>query len=64
MLLNQLITYTKCNVGQERKDQPWVSYVGQLINTGRYVEDGPWAECLTLSRGYPTLTAVPMFSTY
>ena len=40
MLLNQLITYTKCNVGQERKDQPWVSYVGQLINTGRYVEDG------------------------
>ena len=57
-------TYSKCNVDPERTNQPWVSHVGQLITTGRQVEDGLWGECLTLSRGYPTLTAVHMYSTY
>ena len=33
-------TYSKCNVDPERTNQPWVSHVGQLITTGRQVEDG------------------------
>ena len=40
--------------GQERTNQPWVSYVGQLDNThGGWA----WAGRGTISRGYPTLTA-------
>ena len=39
--------------GQERTNQPWVSYVGQLDNTrGGWA----WAGRGTISRGYPTLT--------
>ena len=35
----------QCNVGQERTNHPWVSHVGQLINTGKQVEYGLVAAC-------------------
>ena len=40
MSLKPQLTYTECNVDQERTNQPWVSHVGQLDNTGRHAEAG------------------------
>ena len=60
MLLKPQLTYTECNVGQERTNEPWVSHVGQLDNTGRHVEAGLGRDV----EPYPTLTAIHAYSTY